>query len=113
MTKHYYTYLVPTEPFTVYFIPWEFHVCRIRSNLKTAFGRSIMFLYVFCCYKIFVFFENQRLENDKLCVKFLNLTQEYAQSAKSARKIFEKYLLQKLKIFFQNFCVLNVSRVDF
>ncbi len=24
------------------------------------------------------FFENQRLENDKLCVKFLNLTQESA-----------------------------------
>ena len=112
MTKHYYTYLVPTEPFTVNFIPWEFHVCRIRSNLKTAFRKSAMFLYVICCYKS-LFFENQRLENDKLCVKFLNLTQESAQSAKSARNFFEKYLLQKLKVFFQNFCVLNVSRVDF
>ena len=32
---------------------------------------------------------------------------------KNHRNFFEKYLLQKLKIFFQNFCVLNISRVDF
>ena len=56
--------------------------------------------------------------SDMYEIEKLHLGDEFDKADKKScinfkRKIFEKYLLQKLKVFFQNFCVLNVSRVDF